>query len=50
MLWNGKGIPWAKMLATNTRHIQQHHYLPKQHIVQVDALSESLLLLKNDGD
>jgi hypothetical protein len=50
MLWNGMGIMWAEMLATDTRHVQQHHDLPEQHVVQVDALSESLLSLKNDAD
>lgn len=50
MLWNGMGIPWVEMLATDTRHVQQHHDLPEQHVVEVDALSESPFLLKNDGD
>ena len=50
MLWNGMGVLWAEMLATDTRHVQRHHNLPEQHIVQVDALSESLLFLKNDAD
>ena len=40
----------AEMLATNTHHVQQHHDLPEQYIVQVDALSQSLLSLKYDGD
>jgi hypothetical protein len=50
MLWNGMGILWAEMLATDTRHVQHHHDLPEQHVVQVDALSETLFPLKNDGD
>jgi hypothetical protein len=50
MLWNGVGVPWAEMLATDTRHVQHHHDLPEENIVQVDALSESPLSLKNDGD
>jgi hypothetical protein len=50
MLWNGMGILRAEMLATNTRHVQQHHDLPEQHVVEVDALSELLFSFKNDGD
>jgi len=50
MLWNGMGIPWAEMLATDTCHVQQHHDLPEEHVVEVDALSESLFFLKNDGE
>lgn len=44
------GIPWAEMLATDTCHVQQHHDLPEEHVVEVDALSESLFFLKNDGE
>jgi len=44
------GILRAEMLATDTRHVQQKHDLPEENVVQVDALSESLLSLKNDGD
>jgi hypothetical protein len=50
MLWDGMGILWAEMLPPNTCHVQQDHDLPKQHVVQMDAFSESLLSFKNDGD
>ena len=50
MLWNGMGILRAEMLATDTRHVQHHHDLPEQYVVQVDALSKSLFSPKNDAD
>jgi hypothetical protein len=50
MLWDGMSILRAEMLSTDTRHVQQYHDPPEQHIVQVDALSKSLLSFKNDAD
>jgi hypothetical protein len=44
------GIPRAEMLSPDTRHVEQQHDPPEQNVVQVDALSESLLSLKNYGD
>jgi hypothetical protein len=46
----GMSILWTEMLSPGTRHVQQDHDLPKQHIVQPDALPELLFSFKNDGD
>lgn len=44
------GILRAEMLSPDTRHVEQHHDFPEQNVIQVDALSESLLPLINDAD
>jgi hypothetical protein len=50
VLGDGMSIHGVEMLSTNPSQIQHDHYPSKQHIVQVNALSESPFSFKNDAD